>query len=341
MKKVLIIIVILMTAITAFGEKIATLPELLKPFYMVMDNEQIYVCDGGGVLIYIYSRKDFKLKTKFGKMGEGPQEFRLQPGSDNLTLFPYKDYLLISSIRRASFYSIDGKFIKDVGTELNQAPGRYQAIGDKFVGMGMSMGGDMTFGLSINLYDKNFKRIKELYKPKINFMEKGAMTFPMVNPLAFAMDNRIIVPGGNAFALGILDADGNKVAAITREYKPLKVGEDYKKGVHDFFKTNPSTKAMYELFLKDKLKFTDYFPPIQFIVVDSGKIYIQTYLKKDGKYEFFIYDINGKFLKRLFIPIKYRDGLRPFPFTIKDNTRYQLVENEDEEVWELHGLEIK
>ncbi|MCP5106365.1 MAG: hypothetical protein GY950_23470 [bacterium] len=224
---------------------------------------------------------------------------------------------------------------------MSQAPGYYQAIGDKFVGMGMSMGGDMTFGLSTNLYDKNFKRIKELFKPKKNFMEKGSMTFPSVFPLAFTMDNRIIVPASDAFALDILDADGNKIAAITREYKPLKVGEDYKKGIHHFFKTNPNTKAVYEIFFKDKLKFTDDYPPIQFFVVDSGKIYILTYLKKDGKNEMFIYDVNGKFLKHFFIPIKYRGALRPFPFAIKDNTFYQLVENEDEEEWELHGLAIK
>jgi len=31
----------------------------------------------------------------------------------------------------------------------------------------------------------------------------------------------------------------------------------------------------------------------------------------------------------------------PSPFAIKGDTLYQLIENEDEEEWELHALEIK
>jgi hypothetical protein len=89
------------------------------------------------------------------------------------------------------------------------------------------------------------------------------------------------------------------------------------------------------------LKFRDDFPAIQFFLVDNGRIYIQTYLKKDDKYEFFIYDLEGKLIKRLFFPVKFQDALKPNPFDIEDNTFYQLIENEDEEEWELHAIEIK
>lgn len=63
-------------------------------------------------------------------------------------------------------------------------------------------------------------------------------------------------------------------------------------------------------------------------------------MKEEGGYEFFIYDLEGKFLKRLFLPVVYRNSLMPFPYAIMHNTFYQLIENENAEVWELHCLEI-
>ena len=136
-----------------------------------------------------------------------------------------------------------------------------------------------------------------------------------------------------------LDDNGSKVSAVNRDYKRIKVGDDYKKGVHHYFKTSLSTRDFYEGYFKNNLKFTDYFPAIQSFFVDNGKIYIQTYLKKGDKYEFFIYDLKGAFLKRLFLPVAYRDAFRAQAWTIKNNTFYQMIENEDE--WELHAVEIK
>ena len=215
----------------------------------------------------------------------------------------------------------------------------FPVIGNKFASMGMSQGNDLTMALTINILDSKFTKIKEIYKQ--NFMKRGSMTFPMVCPIFFAVDNKIIAPGGEEFVLNIFDANGKKVSSLTREYKRLKVTEDYKKGVHHYFKTDPSTKQFYDAFFKDKLKFTDYFPAIQFFIVDHGKIYIITYMKKDGKYEYFVYDMKGKFLKRLFLPISSPNPLRPDPFTIKHNKLYQLIENEDEEESELHAFAVE
>lgn len=320
-----------------YGKKLATLPGLFRPYLIMMDNEQLYVLDAA--VVSIYSLKDFSLRSKFGKEGEGPEEFKLNPNKEDLFLFPHPDYLLISSLGKVSFYTKDGKFIKELRTETAMMSGNYQTIGDKFAGMGMSRGGNASVTLTINLVDEKFNKTKEIYSQ--NFMERGGMTFPMVFPMFFVEDNKIIAPGGEEFALNILDGDGNKIAAVTRDYSQLKVGDDYKKSVHNFFKTSPATKDIYDVFFKNTLKFTEYFPAIRFFVVDKGKIYIQTYLEEDGKQEFFIYDLKGKFLKRLFLPITFRDVLRPYPLTVKNDTLYQLLDNEDEEEWELHAVEIK
>jgi len=317
------------------GKKLATLPGLFKPNPIAVDDQQLYICDG--VTVHIYSLEDFTRKATFGKPGEGPQEFLHNPSAPaSIMIAAFPEYLLVGSRGKISFYSKDGKFIREQKVPGGQMFGIYQPIGNNFAGMGGSLGEDRSMALTINLYDADFKKIREIHKQ--SFMKKGMLSFPAVNPIFYARENRIIVPGGEEFAINILDAEGNKVTSISREYKRLKVGDDYKKGVHDFLKA--MAKDRYEL-VKQMLTFRDTFPAIQAFFVEDGKIYIQTFMGKDGSDEFFIYDLNGKFLKRLFVPFKYLNPVIPSPFAIKNDTLYQLIENENEEEWELHAVEIK
>lgn len=338
MKRGIIFITLLLMvfSMVSYGKKLATLPGLFRPYFIVMDDQQLYVCHG--VELRIYSLKDFSLKAKFGKPGEGPQEFKPPAaGAFALTVYPHTDYLLVSSIGKVSFYSKEGKFIKERKVPVfGELTGAYKPIGDKFVGMGIAAGAEVTFDLTFNLYDGEFKKIKEIYRQ--GFMKRGSLTFPIVAPVFFINDNKIVVPGGQEFAVNILNAEGEKLTSITREYDRLKIDDEYKKGVHEHFKL--VNRDQYPI-IKNILTFADIFPAIQGFVVDDGKIYILTYLKKDGKYEHFIYDLDGKFLKHLFLPIAYSTGLMPSPFTFKNDTLYQLIENEDEEEWEIHAVEIK
>ena len=200
------------------------------------------------------------------------------------------------------------------------------------------MGENMSMSFTLNIYDSHLTKIKEIYQ--LPMMQRGRMEFPTISPIFFVVNNKIIIGGQKEFVINILNAKGDKISSISRDYKLLKVTEDYRKGIHDYFKTNPATKQTYE-FIKNMITFGEYFPAIQGIYVDNQKIYIQTYMKKEEKYECFIYEVNGKFLQRLFLPVKYMNALMPNPTTIKDNTLYQLVENEDEENWELHAHPIK
>jgi hypothetical protein len=94
-------------------------------------------------------------------------------------------------------------------------------------------------------------------------------------------------------------------------------------------------------YLKQMIKFKEYFPAIQLIFVDNASIYILTYRKQPEKYEIFIYDTSGKYIKQVYLPIQYIDRIQPYPFAIKNGILYQLIENEENEAWELHASEIK
>jgi len=54
-----------------------------------------------------------------------------------------------------------------------------------------------------------------------------------------------------------------------------------------------------------------------------------------------VFDIKGKFLKKLFLPYKFMNPVDEYPIAVKSGKLYQLIENEDEEKWELHITVIK
>jgi hypothetical protein len=98
--------------------------------------------------------------------------------------------------------------------------------------------------------------------------------------------------------------------------------------------------------IKWRLRFPDTLPAILDIFVSNQKIYAVTNKtgenKKPGvkKREVYIFEVNGKLLKKVFLPICER-GIETFPFCIQNEKLYQLVERESDEAWELHITDIQ
>ena len=335
MKNIMIFILITVLSLPGLARKIVSFKELIKPGGMTVDDDQLYVLDGA--TIYIYSREEFKLRKKFGKAGEGPQEFKISYGMQ-LTIFALEDSLLIDSLGRASFFSKKGEFIKEINAQGPPAFS-YQPIADGFVGMGyLYDSATQSSFTTLNIFDNQLKKLKEIYRQK--GLQNGRFEFPAVSPIFHVVDNKIIVGGETGLTIHIYNAQGEKIKSIIREYKVLKVTKEYKERIDQYMKTNPQTKQFYDYF-KKIVKFADTFPAIQHIYAADYKIYVLTYLVKDEKSEFLIFDTNGKFLKRLFVPFKAPTGIMLNPAVIKNDKFYQLVENEENEEWELHMEEIK
>ncbi len=119
----------------------------------------------------------------------------------------------------------------------------------------------------------------------------------------------------------------------------VKVTTRDKERYLDFFKVHPNTRQQFHL-LKKQFKFPEYFPLIRASFVKRDKIYIRTYKQKEGKSEFYLFDLKGALLARYFLPMAEGNGMDKKPYTIMDNKIYQLVEGEDE-VWELHAIAFK
>jgi len=316
-----------------FAEKVTVLPLLTNPATLAVDESQFYISEGATV--FIFSLKDYKIKAKFGKAGIGPKEFNLGL-QRRLSLTVLKDKLVINSTNKVSFYTKDGKFINEYKT-FRQLSFFYKPFGDQYIGIhtNRKQSNSPSIQFVLSIFNPNFKIIKSI--AKFDFLKKGNLQFPVVFPICKVYRKKILALSGKKFELSIFNAKGDLVSTIYRDYQPIKVLDDYKKGIHYYLKrTIGANYAMIE----NMIKFDNYFPAIRNFYVTGNKIYILTYLKKDEKIECFIYDTNWKFYKKVFLPIYMKNPIRFYPFSIRQNKLFQLTENNDE-VWEFHVTKIE
>ncbi len=310
-----------------FGEKVMTFPDLARPSRIMVNEGRLYVVESPH--IYIYSLEDRNLIKKIGNRGEGPMEFL-----GNLNLLPYPDHIIINSQGKITYWTKSGDFIKEVKCPF---AGGVEPCEDVFVGFGFKRGNDKNpvNYTTIDVYDKNFKKLREVDRKKTAFQNRG-MTYYSQNYFFYIMNNsNIVVMGHEGFLINVFDKNGKKLYEIKRDYVKKKVSEEDKKRVHDFFRTNPRTRNFYEA-NKHLLKFAEYFPAIQVFQPFEDKLYVTTFNEKEDKTEFIIFDSNGKFVDQVWLPIVRRDIQSYMPYTVSKNLLYRLIENEDEEEWELH-----
>jgi hypothetical protein len=326
MKKVILIMLLMLFASLLLVGKKVPLPDLVKPRHIAVDENQMYVTQGATV--FIYSLKDFKLIKKFGKEGEGPQEFKRR-----ITFLDVQtEYLFLISAGKVSYFTKNGTFKKEFRTLSPEM--KLKPLGKNFVA-GRMVAENSTLYLAIGIYDGNLKKIKELYKQEMEVQLGGKGTKIYAHPLPFhPYGDKLFIARGKDFVIEVLDNAGNKQYDITYDYKKIKVTEADKKKVMNHLKTDPETKPYLEM-LKPIL-FPDYFPAIRNYYAADGKVYVFTYKENNNKSEVFLFDIKGTFLKKLFVPCLYMSPVDEYPAAIKNGKFYQLVENEDSEEWELH-----
>lgn len=319
------------------GEKVAVLPELKQPKNLSVDKTQLYVTENATV--YIYSLKDFKLVTKFGREGQGPREFQTLPHVP-VSVDATTDKLVVGSIGKISYYSKQGEFINE-----KRAKSRAMKIrrhGDGFLGWAVISDKGISYS-TVNLYDPDLNKLREVFRMKDAYQGAGNGYEVLHNVFAYhSIDNRIVLPGENSAAINIFDNSMNKVATIQLDQEKEEVDEEFKRKITNDFKTNPETKDIYPM-LKP-LIFAKYFPVISDFFVDNqdgGIIYIMTRKRENGANEFYTYDLTGKFKKKIMIPILYETDMSSYPAAVQNGILYQLVENEKTELWEFHASPIK
>lgn len=337
MKKMIVLLIFfLVTSYSLKAVKLFSFTDVYKPSMFTVWEDKIYISDQYSVKIY--SLYNFKFLKRLGSKGKGPEEF-----SDNpLVYFSKNKILLIDrSSDKLLIYSSKFKLIEEKRIPFRGSVD-LQPVGRNYLNTHMGISEDRKATLNICVLNEEFKIIKTLLKkdffnliiPKKKKKEPKIQAINPINDFKCWSDKIFFVNGRKGFCVEIFDRNGNKKNIIKKAYNKVKTEEIHKKLRIEEIRYIP-------IFIKkpSKLKnliFPEYLPEIQDFVISNDKIYIKTYLIKEGMTEYIILDFNGKELKRVFLPYT-----RKRFYTIKDNKFYYLNENIDNETFELHMEEIK
>ncbi|UCH94887.1 MAG: hypothetical protein JSV88_32175 [Candidatus Aminicenantes bacterium] len=338
---VMLIVLFLFTG-AALADKKASCPEILKPESIRVYEDELFINEGPS--IFIYSLKDCQLKKKFGKQGEGPREFKLSSlGLEGhkicFRIFP--DSIFVSSEKKISYFSRKGEFIKEKRIYdplvIDLTP-----LAEAFVGRNYKAIENIPY-FTVDLYNREGKKIKEICKHQIpHYKKDNLVLWQLVSKLPeFKTDGeRIFVAGGGDFIIDVYNSKGEKIKVIKQKYKKRGITDSERKKILDTWKRDyPFIKRQWDVF-KKMINIPGYFPAFRTFTIADKKIYVQTCNIKEGKTGFVIFDLDGRFIRQVFLPLRYRDVINHFPYTIDKNMLYQLVESEDTEAWELYVTKI-
>ena len=309
-----------------FAAKTTVVPlsTVLQPHAMSVDKNHLYICENAHVSIY--SLKDFQLIKRFGKKGEGPEEFK-----SAVTVNCQTDRLIINSVGKVSFFTKEGDYISEVKVSPQVFFG-FLPIDDGFVAAESFPGRNFK----VNLYNTS------LEKEKTFFEDNNPRKFGSILDKTYIVKvsgKKIFIVATNDFIIDVFYKNGKKLLSIRQNYKLLEFTKEHERGFLESYKNNPVTREFYENF-KKIAKFPGSFPAIDDLFVTDGKVYVQTYKVVDNNTEFYIFEESGKFLRTVFLPVveKFFDQA---VFNINNGKLYLLVENESEEDWEIHITEIE
>ena len=328
-----ILIIILAMGTAGFGRQPILLTGLGRPVAIDVDQTQLYVTENARVIVY--SLHDFSRVHAFGTPGQGPGEFHTLPHV-HITLDCSTDELIIGSIRKISYFSKSGQFIREVKAGnialrlilLDQRP-----EGDRFLGWSQRAQDGVNYN-TIVAFDHRLNRIKQLYREKDPFQGPGNGYDMLPKTFDFrSMGGKIFIPGQDAASIDVLNGELARIRTIRIQQEPIKVTDAFKRRMTEFIKTSPETKNAYPMI--KPLRYPKYFPTIQGFTVDRERLYVMTWKREKGANEFHIFDLAGRFKSKRMIPVAYESDNQAYPWILKRGKLYQLIENPAQQEWEL------
>jgi hypothetical protein len=327
---------LLILPLPAESEKISTLETILKPRSLHVYGERAFITEKDR--IHIVSLNNGELLNSFGKQGEGPGEFK---GTPTLRIFP--DTLTINSWGKISFFDHDGQYIKEMKHQFGHHVGAIP-LGDKFIGQKSNFSEKEKIILqSYGIYDASFHLLKKLFEsPNPHELDilpgDGKQPFPVVNDNISldTDDERIYISDSRqGFFFKIFDSSGKWVEDIRVNLPPRRVDNHFKKNMLARLEAERWWKQF-----KNKLDpvFPRFFPEIHFFLVRDKKIFVQTYVEKENRSLFRIYDLPTQKLSEVFLPTAY-DKTNTW-YDIRNGRYYYLKNNESTDTWELFVMTI-
>ena len=273
----------------------------------VGEDESIYILDSKEAHIKVFD-KDGKYLRTIGRPGQGPGELN-RPD----TISVNQNELMVHKVRRLSFFSLNGEFLRNVPTKgVWSLSAMIDSKGYILVTEGP-------------LDPKNPRYMFKKFDSKMNLLseiascpapERGKSLNPFM-PMARCLidkDDNIVYGYPKNYELQIFNPDGKLIKKITKEYDPVKVTEKEKK---EFLEDLPPP-------MKTRFDFSKYHSAFyRLFLDDEGRIFVRTWEKivDEDIYYYDVFDREGRYIVK--IPLRTR------PHICKKGKLYSIEEDED------------
>jgi hypothetical protein len=333
-----------------YGENAGVLTSVVKPDGMQISDGKLYVIES--TTFHVFNLKDLKPIATFGKKGVGPGELRPPRLTPN-RLTVLKDALVAEDAAKLILYSKDFKLLKEI-KKKDMMTSKILPIGENFVAFRMSSANTKII-FSLLLLGPDLNVLKELCRQETFDRQKELIMIR--DGINFSVyKNKIYVEKSEKqFLIEVFDSKGNSLLKINKKSDPPPVTEEIKKARFEDLKKDRIINGIakreggWDSFeKKGTFTYPDKFPHIQDMVVSDDKIYVSTYDAKNNKQKYIVMDLKGKVLNTTYMPIPQSSsflaktmGRENRFYGIADNKYYYLVENEENEEFELHILLFK
>jgi len=351
---------LLLIALIVQATNLGTLTGILKPESIQVSGNELYVVEKAG--IFVYSLENLRMIRKFGQAGDGPGELQVFPFWPNaITIRP--DSIFVEGLYKYINFSKEGKLLNEQKKTQRQI--KILPIGKNFVVRTFPFKGeDQKSYMAIKVLNPKMEVITELYREPVHMLDtEGLITLiPDAGNFCVYEDKIFIEESPSGFVIEVFDCDGKKLYQIKQEDEKTRVTDDYKKTAMAYLKESFLQKKVtvfvpiqivesgWDAFRKwAKPVYPDFLPPIRDIVVDNGKIYLQTFKRQGDKEEYVIMDLKGNILKKVYLPRMKNAAVYDYQmlgigvrfYAISNHRFIYLQENEDTEEWQVHMMEIK
>jgi hypothetical protein len=301
MRRCVLGVFVVMATATVSARQTTVLPGLQKPHQIVVEGSDLYVFDEVDYSLHVYTIPSMTPKLTFGRKGDGPHDFQYLP-----SLFVLPASLVCTDFTKIIWFSKKGEVLRAMPFSALKdfdidSEMLLVPVADRFLRI---TGDHGTLKRHVDLMDSTFTFIKTLYQGPFVWMQ-GSRT-------DYRTDT--VVSGGRVFVadtfkglyISVFDGKGTLLRTIDRSAEVEEVPDRAR--LHQF-------------------------------CVSDGRIYATTYKKIDGRTEMIILDLEGRILRRLYLPLTslrpQRGVLRYDLFTVSQGKLYEIVQNTARGVWEL------
>ncbi len=277
----------------------------------VDDKGNVYLIDRTSAEIKVFNPMGEKTAA-FGRRGQGPGEFQMplhiHIANDRIEIF---DYLAMKVI----FLSWNGEYLGQKTAGIPIRPIGVDSQGN-YIGVTVLAPAPIG-GTELKKYDSSLKPVLQIFRKEPDYVQKDVLIGKPPLCCALSRNDEIFWSCPDIYEIKVLDKNGKISRIIKNKFDPISISEKDKLFYQNEYKGFPG-----------KLKFADSWPPFKNLAIDaSGRLFVQTYEKKEEEESIFYYDLfdaEGRYISKEAIPANIDFQ------SVWKNDRLYTIESDDE-----------